>query len=438
MRRPAAALVALLAACSGPTQAPDAVVLEVFQAPPALAVPAATIDTIAVRVVTATRGFAAPGVRVEWSGDGTFEPLDEFTDNRGIARARWTLPQSTEQPLPWAPIGPSGTFRAHASVLGAESVTMATEAKAFTVQQVDRTGCGIRLGELWCWSTRNVGPPYRPVRFETGAPTPLREVRGGGTMTCVLDRDRLPWCARGRDAYQRVTAAPALAYLRAPNAGYFGGFFCGVATADQRAWCWPQDGSSPPTATVPLDAAVTQVDVGGGHACALKPDATTWCWGSNTFGQLGDGTNVSSVLPVQVAGGHAFTQVAVGGWESCGMEADFSIWCWGRGVQVIGATPVRMTAGSAHGPGTMVIGDDGDGYVLQGNAVRAWWRDQVLELESGYRVAPVVELSADYFACIRTVTEEVFCSWSMFKTVTTTRIIPDELVPVPDPASAPN
>lgn len=41
----------------------------------------------------------------------------------------------------------------------------------------------------------------------------------------------------------------------------------------------------------------------GGHACALIDNGTVWCWGNNTYGQLGDGTfSQSRAVPVTVKG----------------------------------------------------------------------------------------------------------------------------------------
>ena len=45
---------------------------------------------------------------------------------------------------------------------------------------------------------------------------------------------------------------------------------------------------------------MVQVSAGDNHACALKSDGTVACWGGNSFGQLGDGTNQDRKLPVLV------------------------------------------------------------------------------------------------------------------------------------------
>ncbi|HBE06182.1 MAG TPA: hypothetical protein DCY85_06795 [Firmicutes bacterium] len=39
---------------------------------------------------------------------------------------------------------------------------------------------------------------------------------------------------------------------------------------------------------------------GGYHTIALKADCSIWAWGSNSTGQLGDGSNANSSVPVAV------------------------------------------------------------------------------------------------------------------------------------------
>jgi hypothetical protein len=43
-----------------------------------------------------------------------------------------------------------------------------------------------------------------------------------------------------------------------------------------------------------------KVAAGGSHTCAIKTNGSLWCWGNNTSGQLGDGTNINKNKPVYI------------------------------------------------------------------------------------------------------------------------------------------
>jgi alpha-tubulin suppressor-like RCC1 family protein len=48
-------------------------------------------------------------------------------------------------------------------------------------------------------------------------------------------------------------------------------------------------GGDKPAPVPPLLGGVAAVTAGGSHACALLTDGTARCWGSDAFGELGDG-----------------------------------------------------------------------------------------------------------------------------------------------------
>jgi hypothetical protein len=47
---------------------------------------------------------------------------------------------------------------------------------------------------------------------------------------------------------------------------------------------------------------VVAVAAGYSHSLGVKSDGTVWAWGRNRYGQLGNGTNTDSNVPVQVTG----------------------------------------------------------------------------------------------------------------------------------------
>lgn len=98
----------------------------------------------------------------------------------------------------------------------------------------------------------------------------------------------------------------------------------------------------------------TSISAGVDMACAVIADGSVWCWGANDMGQLGDGTNTDSDVPVQVAGVADATAVVAGGSGTrpnsttvtrsayaCALLRDGTVQCWGDLTNILAgsATP---------------------------------------------------------------------------------------------------
>jgi alpha-tubulin suppressor-like RCC1 family protein len=95
----------------------------------------------------------------------------------------------------------------------------------------------------------------------------------------------------------------------------------------------------------------TSVAVGLGHTCAIRDDASLWCWGLNDSGQLGDGTTTDRVSPVQIRRESLWTGVAAGDKHTCAIRDDAALWCWGTGPAAApGARPAPPTPDPAPDP----------------------------------------------------------------------------------------
>jgi len=130
------------------------------------------------------------------------------------------------------------------------------------------------------------------------------------------------------------------------------GFDVCALLADQSVSCW-----NPSTAPVPVEglSQVTSLSVGPRHGCASLSDGTVRCWGANSYGELGNGTQTDSNVAVQVEQLEGVGEVSVGTRGSpdmgfsCALRTEGSVACWGAKTQITAtgdwiasSTPVSM------------------------------------------------------------------------------------------------
>jgi alpha-tubulin suppressor-like RCC1 family protein len=84
---------------------------------------------------------------------------------------------------------------------------------------------------------------------------------------------------------------------------------------------------------VPGVAGIKDIATGAGYVLALLSNGTVRAWGSNSNGQLGDGTKTDRSTPVPVPGLSGVVALAAGSAHSLALLADGRLFAWGRNIQ---------------------------------------------------------------------------------------------------------
>jgi alpha-tubulin suppressor-like RCC1 family protein len=220
--------------------------------------------------------------------------------------------------------------------------------------------CAITTGgELWCWGDNSQGAVGNTSASSTLAPVRVgtdsdwASVSAGANHTCALKTAGTLWCWGGNSRGQvgdgsatpvlyvptQVGSATDWASVSAGN-----GSSCAVKSGGT-LWCWGKnddgrvgDGTTGTDRTTPTQIGVATnwawVSTSGsgndGHTCATTTGGAIWCWGANTFGEIGDNTTIAKNAPAEVGNGTDWISVSAGGGHTCAVKTNDTQWCWGN------------------------------------------------------------------------------------------------------------
>ncbi|HUO61908.1 MAG TPA: RCC1 repeat-containing protein [Candidatus Bathyarchaeia archaeon] len=203
---------------------------------------------------------------------------------------------------------------------------------SYTPTQVDTTGvlagktmtsmatgydytCGIANGAAYCWGYGVYGNNGNGSTAEIHAPAAVSTsgVLSGKTVTAISSSDNKYVCA----------VASGAAYCWGYNAnGQLGNNTTTQANSPVAVY----------SAGVLSGKTVTAISVGQYHSCAIA-SGQAYCWGNNNYGMLGNNTTTQSLIPVAVnttgvLAGKTVTAISAGKWDTC-VIADGKPYCWG-------------------------------------------------------------------------------------------------------------
>jgi alpha-tubulin suppressor-like RCC1 family protein len=156
-------------------------------------------------------------------------------------------------------------------------------------------------GALWCWGIQPFATTTTPVAITTGEPVARLGV--GAQTECSVGTAGNVDCEGFGETSGNVAPNGAWASVSAGR-----GFQCATHT-DATLWCWGvgSDGQlgngAMMDATSPVQvgsASWLAVSAGDNHTCGIQTDHTLWCWGDNSEGELGDGTTVGTATPTEI------------------------------------------------------------------------------------------------------------------------------------------
>lgn len=253
-------------------------------------------------------------------------------------------------------------------------------------------------GSVWCWGSNawnQVGGTslVQPVPLAVSFVGLLSSIEVGAEHSCALFSGGSAWCwgraddrlGHGWLAPNEDDAAPLLVQglpTEWATVAAGSGYTTCALDSDDAAWCWGYDSVGQVgddlsltnrSGPVRVDTSGSKPDAyiaittGSEHVCGLDPDGAAWCWGSDLFGQLGNGSDAieascpvysgtCSYTPVAVAGGHRFVSIDAGDGHTCAIDTDQAIWCWGHddagqlgdgGGETDQASPVAVLTGGA-------------------------------------------------------------------------------------------
>jgi alpha-tubulin suppressor-like RCC1 family protein len=288
-------------------------------------------------------------------------------------------------------------------------------------------------GEVWCWGEGEFGTlgdgantRIRPQPVRVTGLTDAEGISSGEAYTCARSSSRgvLCWGANfygqlgdgtrtNRNQPVGVAASFGASALGVPSAS-LAGHTCAMRIGTREIYCWGQNtygqlgdgttsfpGSSTPVQVIPIDA--NAVATGGYHTCARLQSNQISCWGVADSGQLGNAPTLDRYPSPQTVllGTSDVAQISLGLGFSCVVRFNGRLSCWGAndyGQMGDGTTTNRVVPRDVPGLTDVLEAAAGFQHLCARRATGAvlcWGRNETGQLNDGStigRTRPVYAL----------------------------------------------
>ena len=297
-----------------------------------------------------------------------------------VDQANYRLYQSSSSDTPGAPLAADNTAATLPQTGASFRVRVGVENKEDLMLAKHIIGgfgyvCAVALdGRVYCWGSNSNGKIGSGNTSSALVPSAVKisgalvgkvikqiEPSSAGNHSCVIASDDKAYCW-GHNGFGQLgnnNTVNSLTPVAVDTAGVLasktikqiasGGISSCVIASDDKAYCWGSNNfgqlgngnlknSSTPTPVsttgVLAGKTIKQITAGTEFTCAIASDDKAYCWGSNSSGQLGNNSTINSGVPVAVntsgvLAGKTIKQISAGSSHTCAIASDDKAYCWG-------------------------------------------------------------------------------------------------------------
>ena len=215
-------------------------------------------------------------------------------------------------------------------------------------------------GTLWLWGSNANGQlgtnstiteSLSPVQTVSST-TDWKQISAGTSFVAAIKNDNTLWTwglnSTGQlgnsSSINRSSPVQTVSSTTNWKQVSSGSGFVSATKIDGTLWTWGRAASgelgnnstinrSSPVQTSSATNCWNAVEVGGGHAAAVKTDGTLWLWGCGALGRLGNNSTLNRSSPVQTVSTESIWKTAILGCNhSAAIKTDGTLWMWGEGL----------------------------------------------------------------------------------------------------------